>query len=615
MFENLATGGMEYLCRGAKKMEYVKLPSCTMRNTGSSYNDSIFNSVGLQAGIEILNAGSGLTAGNYTTTDSGDFAIRLFEVDSNGSAVDGQVGLFNADGWAENAVFNFTGGLQVKLTKARPGCNIIMKDITWSTRPLIRSFMYNAIVDNADLSGWTIDKINNMSQWFFINNANYQQMTINMDNWTATGDGITTMQSMMIGNRYDSTGNYKGPKILKTTNWDSSVTENLTRFQALGNTSSGKYSRLREWWGLDQIKLGKVTNFSRMFEYMSYLVFKSENGRNFANNCFSNRVSVPSTVSATLLGSNMSANVDFSQESNAEIINLSGWTFDAGNPVSLSQAFYNSNHPGDDTTVSGGVWWDLSSTDMSNVSSLSSTFRRIGYYPTSSPYVNRPTEKRTIKINDLTSTLTTMHYLGQQSTITDYDFTGCDLSSVTSLERVFSANINRQSPKEPYTFTYSNTGNLNSVTNGVSFVDGSTPLRSSDYDNLLRALGSTSVTNGDFRPGASTYDGGLIFTGGRTPEQMTDTTTANKVVDENQNFVELAVSVGDIVEIRRANSNPIVYASITAVSETELTLSASIIADNNYRYYNIQTSDAAKDRFALDVTNSWYIADGGPTIE
>ena len=252
---------------------------------------------------------------------------------------------------------------------------------------------------------------------------------------------------------------------------------------------------------------------------------------------------------------------------------------------------------------------------MSNVSSLASIFRRVGYTPNSSPYVNRPTEKRTIKINDLTSTLTNMSYLGQQSTITDYDFTGCDLSNVTTLERVFSANINRQSPKQPYTFTYSNTGNLNSITNGISFVDGSTPLRSSDYDNILRALGSTSVTNGDFRSGATTYDGGLIFTDGRTPEQMTDTTTANKVVDENKNFVELGVATGDIVEIRRANSNPIVYASITAVSETELTLSASIIVDNNYRYYNIQTSDAAKDRFALDVTNSWYILDGGPTIE
>jgi len=615
MLENLPTGGIEYLCSGAAKMEYVKLPSCTMRNTGSNYNDSIFNSVGLQAGIEILNAGSGLSTGVLTTTDTGNFAIRVNEVDSNGSAIDGRIGLYNADGWTENAVFNFTGGLQVKLTKARPGCNIIMKDITWSTRPLIRSFMYNAVVDNADLSGWTIDKIQTMQQWFFINNANYQQMTVNMDNWTATGDGITSMRTMMLGNRYNSYP-FTGPKILKTTNWDSSVTENLISFDTLGNTADGRSSRLREWWGLDQIKIGKVNTFTRLFENMYYIIFSSQNGRNFSNNCFSNRVSTPSSMSAVLMCSNMSRNVDFSQvSSDAEIINLSGWTFDAGSPCSMSQAFYRSNHPGDDTTASGGIWWDLSSTDMSNVNSLSSAFRNIGLYPTSSPYGNRPTEKRTVKINDLSTTLTSMTYLGQQSTITDYDFTGCDLSNVTTLERVFSANINRQSPKEPYTFTYSNTGNLNSVTNGVSFVDGSTPLRSTDYDNVLRALGSTSVTNGDFRSGTSTYDGGLIFTDGRTPEQMTDTTTANKVVDENKNFVELGVSVGDIVEIRRANSNPIVYASITAVSETELTLSASIITDNNYRYYNIQTSDAAKDRFALDVTNSWYISDGGPTIE
>ena len=615
MFENLATGGMDSLCSGANKMEQLTMPSCTMRNTGSNYNDNIFHSVGLQAGIEILNAGSGLTVGNYTTTDTGDFAIRVNEVDSNGSAVDGRVGLFNADGWTENAVFNFTGGLQVKITKAKPGCKITMKDITWSHDPRIRSMMYNAVVEDADLSGWTITSISQMQQWFFINNANYQQMTVDMSGWTATGNGITSMQSMMTGNRYDSSGNFKGPKILKTTNWDSSVTENLTSFGSLGNSSSGKYSRIREWWGLDQIKLGKVTNFTRMFEYMYYIVFKSENGRNFANDCFNNRVSAPSSLSAGLLCNSTSYLVDFSQESNAEIINLSGWTFDAGSPVSLSQAFYMSNHPGDDTTASGGVWWDLSSTDMSNVSSLSNAFRRIGYYPTSSPYGNRPTEKRTIKINDLTTTMTNMNYLGQESTITDYDFTGCNLSNVTTLERVFSANINRQSPKQPYTFTYSNTGNLNSVTNGVSFVDGSTPLRISDYDNILRALSSTSVTNGDFRSGTSTYSGGLIFTGGRTPEQMTDTTTANKVVDENKNFIELGVSTGDIVEVRRSNSSPIAYASITAVSETELTLSASIIIDNNYRYYNIQTSDAAKDRFALDVTNSWYITDGGPTIE
>ena len=614
MLESIATGGMQFLCTSMSKLEYVKIPSCTLRNTGSTYHESLFQNVGLQAGIEILNAGSGLSVGNYTTTDTGSFTIRVNEVDSNGSAVDGAIGIYNADGWTENAVFNFTGGLQVKLTKARPGCDIIMKDITWSTRPLIRNLMYNAVVDDCDLSGWTFPEINTMQNWFFINNANYQQMTVNMDNWTTTGNGITSMRTMMLGNRSNKYP-FMGPKILKTTNWDSSVTENLTSFDTLGNTADSRSSRLREWWGLDQIKIGKVTTFTRLFENMNYIIFSSQNGRNFSNNCFSNRVSAPSSMSAQLMCSNMSKSVDFSQESNAEIINLSGWSFDAGSPCSLSQAFYQSNHPGDDTTASGGVWWDLSSTDMSNINSLSSAFRDIGRYPSSSPYGNRPTEKRTVKINDLSSTLTTMTYLGQYSTITDWDLTGCDLSNVTSLERVFSANINRQSPKEPYTFTYSNTGNLNSVTNGVSFVDGSTPLRSSDYDNILRALGSTSVTNGDFRSGVTTYDGGLIFPDGRTPEQMTDTTTANKVVDENKNFVELGVSVGDIVESRRANSSPIVYASITAVSETELTLSASIIVDNNYRYYNIQTSDAAKDRFALDVTNSWYIADGGPTIE
>ena len=206
-----------------------------------------------------------------------------------------------------------------------------------------------------------------------------------------------------------------------------------------------------------------------------------------------------------------------------------------------------------------------------------------------------------------------MYYASQWSTITNWDLRGSDLSGVTNMARVFGEEI---SSINNFRFQFDNTVNLSAVTDASGFLNYTTRiLNADDYANMLRGFAAGSQTSVRIDVNGTYFNAGLIFTDGRTPEQMTSTATANKVVDENKNFVELGVSTGDIVEVRRANSSPIAYASITAVSETELTLSASIIIDNNYRYYNIQTSDAAKDRFALDVTNSWYIADGGPTIE
>ena len=131
---------------------------------------------------------------------------------------------------------------------------------------------------------------------------------------------------------------------------------------------------------------------------------------------------------------------------------------------------------------------------------------------------------------------------------------------------------------------------------------------------MLRAFSTTSNTGVRIDLVGTFFEAGLIFTSARTPEQMTSTATANKVVDTNKNFTELGVSVGDIVEVRRANSSPIALAEITNVAETELTLNDSIILNNDYRFYNIQTSQAAKDRFTLIGTNNWLIYDSGPLI-
>ena len=605
--------GWNRICNGMTTVEKIIIPSMTT-NLGSSgnYSDHSFTSAGQSAGMEILNPGSGLSAGTYqTTTDTGDFQIYLNSVDSSGGAIQDQIRVINVDNsWSKNAVFNFAGGLQIKLTTEKPGCEFIMKDIIFSHDPRLRYSWYNAIVSEINLSNWTFPSIGTMSQWFYLNNAGYDSV-VNMDNWSTTGNGVTAMNSMMTGNRYDK-ANRRGPKILKTTNWDASVTENLTNFGSLGNTSSGRYSRLREWHGLNNIKLGKVTNFERMFEFMYYLHLKSENGRNFSDTCMDNRVSTPTSLSCNYLCNSVGGNAYLEGDtSDMQPPNLTGWNFNASNPVNLIQAFYQMAMPNDDANTLGGISWDLSSVDLSNINNLSAAFRRINYVPTSG--ANRPSGAQTIKVDSFSSTCTNMNYLSQQSTVTNWDLRGSDLSSVTDIQRVFGEEI---SALNNFRFQFDNTVNLNAVTAATGFLNYSgRVLNASDYENMLRAFSTTSNTGVRIDLGGTTFGAGLIFTSARTPEQMTSTATANKVVDTNKNFNDLGVSVGDIVEVRRSNANSnIALAEITNVAETELTLSDSIILDNNYRFYNIQTSQAAKNRFTLIGTNNWIINDSGPTI-
>ena len=609
MMENMGSAGMMRLCNGMVKAEKIIIPPMTT-NVGNNYSDSAFNSVGTNAGMEIINPGSGLTVGYQTTTDAGNFQIHIDQVDASGGLIEGRYRLTNIDNsWVKDTVFNFAGGLQIKLTTEKPGCNLIMKDITFNNNPRLRTLLYSAVINEADLSNWTFPSIGTMSQWLFLNNAGYDSV-VNMDNWSTTGNGITNMRGFMTGNRYDKPA-LRGPKILKTTNWDSSVTANLTNFGALGNTPSGRYSRLREWHGLNNIKLGKVTAFDRMFEYMYYLHLKSENGRNFSDTCMDNRVSTPTSLNCQLLCNGLAANAyQEGDTSDMQPPNLTGWNFNATNPVSLSQAFYNMALPNDDANTPGGISWDLSNADLSNISYLGYAFRRVNYTPTSGQ--NRPSGAQTIKIDSLSSTLTNIFYLSQQSTITNWDLRGSDLSGVTNMQRVFGEEV---SSINNFRFQFDNTVNLNAVTSATGFLNyNGRVLNINDYANMLRAFSTTSNTGVRIDLNGTFFEAGLIFTSARTPEQMTSTATANKVVDTNKNFTELGVSVGDIVEVRRSNSSPIALAEITNVTETELTLSDSIILDNNYRFYNIQTSQAAKDRFTLIGTNNWLIYDKGPLI-
>lgn len=605
MMENMGSGGMIRLCNGMVKAEKIIIPSMTT-NVGSNYSDSPFNSIGTNAGMEIINPGSGLAAGSYqTTTDTGNFQIYIDEVDASGGLLEGRYRLINIDNsWVKDTVFNFAGGLQIKLTTEKPGCNLIMKDITFNNPPRFRSFLYNAVINEADLSNWTFPSIDTMSQWLFLNNAGYDSV-VNMDNWSTTGNGITTMNSFMNGNRYDK-ANLRGPKILKTTNWDSSVTNNLTNFSSLGNTASGRYSRLREWHGLNNIKLGKVTTFERMFEYLQYIILADENGRNFSSACMDNRVTTPTSINCTNFFL-QAGWVDLDQYPEAKPPNLSGWNFNASNPVSWSQAFYGAGLPGDDTTTPGGITWDLSNADLSNVNSLSTAFRRINYFPTSGE--NRPSGRQTIKIDSLSSTCTSMYYMGQQSTITDFDLRGSDISSVTNMERIFGEEVSIATNE--FGFKFDNTILLNNVTNMVQFVASSRSLFTEDYNNILRALGQTTEQNRVAYFNNSKFDGGLIFPSGRTPEIMTNTGTANKVIDTNKDFVALGVQVGDIVETG-PSSNIYQVAAVTNVAATELTLDANIVSAS-FNDYNIQTSQTAKDRFhILDNPQNWTLIDSGP---
>ena len=244
---------------------------------------------------------------------------------------------------------------------------------------------------------------------------------------------------------------------------------------------------------------------------------------------------------------------------------------------------------------------DVSNWDFSSANSLASMFYRYNVYAKT-----RGTRLFNLQISTLTNSCTTLSSMLRQSTVTDIDFRGSDLSGITSFSHFWLSAYTLAGHVKR--FIIDNNADLSSVSNMSNFNTGT--LNSDDYSLLLRRLEATNNnTNVRLAAGSAKYDGGLIFPNQRY-KSMTNSLTPNKVIDTTVDFTTLPVSIGDVAEIRRGNSYS--YAKVTNITSTELTLDANVVLSGDS--YNVQTSDTAKARYDLDVTQTWTITDGGPVV-
>lgn len=393
---------------------------------------------------------------------------------------------------------------------------------------------------------------------------------IDMSNWTTTGTGLNSFY-------------IRSAKVdeIRLNNWNANMTQNIT---SLSHAWYG--TDVERIIGLENWNFNGVTNMHNWLAGVSKLSFST--GRNFGTNSMtSGNLSSLSNVFSGV-GGGLSA----TQQADSYAPNIGNWN--VSNVSSFGGCFYN-------------VVFNLSDVDISNwdfgtASSLSTMFRYYNRYA-----VSKGTRTFEVAISTLSSSCTSLSSMCRDSTVTDIDFRGSDLSGITALDHFWlgsfapSGHVSR--------FRIDTNANLSSVTNMSNFAK---TIHTDDYDLLITRLEATNNnSSGSMAIGASKYSAGLIFPTVRN-KSMTDSTIANKIIDENVDFVELGVSVNDIVETRLGNNY--YYAKVSAVnSSTELTLDANIVSVN--RTYNVQTSNVAKARYDLDVTQSWAVSDGGPVIE
>ena len=448
------------------------------------------------------------------------------------------------------------------------GAEIVFKNFTNNRSNLnISSLLHNSKLKFADFRNWTINSAGG-TYWGYARYAvpgNY----VDMRGWSTTGSGLTNFY-------------FRQAQIeeLRCDDWSEDLTRNITSWSH--NMFSSKVKRIR---GLQNFNFDSTTNGNNAMSSCPNLRFDSPEN-NFGTN---------SMTSGNLTGrfsmGNLGGSLSNEEEDNAYAPNISNWN--VSNCTSFYQMFYGVNFSASDVDVSN---WDFSSAN-----SLASMFYRYNVYAKT-----RGTRLFNLQISTLTNSCTTLSSMLRQSTVTDIDFRGSDLSGITSFSHFWLSAYTLAGHVKR--FIIDNNADLSSVSNMSNFNTGT--LNSDDYSLLLRRLEATNNnTNVRLAAGSAKYDGGLIFPNQRY-KSMTNSLTPNKVIDTTVDFTTLPVSIGDVAEIRRGNSYS--YAKVTNITSTELTLDANVVLSGDS--YNVQTSDTAKARYDLDVTQTWTITDGGPVV-
>lgn len=140
---------------------------------------------------------------------------------------------------------------------------------------------------------------------------------------------------------------------------------------------------------------------------------------------------------------------------------------------------------------------------------------------------------------------------------------------------------------------------LSALTNATSMIT-SGKMSNTSYNlflNRMRTTWNTALTAGNLNVGNSEYTETILVS------STADGTTANKLVDNGEDFITLGVQINDIVHNTTDNS----YAKITAIDDLHtLSLNADIMVSGEN--YSIDTGTPAKDKEYLE-SYGWAITD------
>ena len=545
---------------GCTNMTYTATDSPTWNNSLTTRGfDNVFRDCSSITSLNLSNWSSSMLGYAWNNL----YARNVFNGCTNVEQITLPTGI-NADTIGHDSMFQGCG------TATAGGVEITWTNYTnGRTNGLsLNNLMYGTKIKFANLTYWSISGAS--TQYIIRSNPDVVGNYLDMSNWTTTGNGL--------GNFYLRSGKVDEVRI---NNWNANMTQNI------GSLSHAWYATdVEKIIGLENWNFNGVTTMLNWLVNVSKLSFST--GRNFGTNSMTSGNLQILTSAFNSVGAGLST----TQQADSYAPNISNWN--TSSVTSFGSVFYNVVFNLSDVDVSN---WDFSS-----ATSLGVMFRRYNRSANS-----RGTRTFEVVISSLSSSCTSLGSMCRESAVTDIDLRGSDLSSITSLDHFWlgsyapSGHIKR--------FRIDTNADLSSVSNMGNF---SGTIHTDDYDLLLTRLEATNNNTGvSMAMSSSKYSAGLIFPDVRT-RSMTDSTTANKIVDENADFVELGVSVNDIVETR--NGNNFYYAKVSAVvSSTELTLDANIVASG--RTYNVQTSNVAKARYDLDVTQSWGVSDGGPVIE
>ncbi len=546
---------------GCSNMTYTATDSPNWNGSLSNRGfDSVFRSCSSITSLDLSNWSSSMLSYAW---DQGAYARYSFSGCTKAEQITLPDGI-NTSARDHGGMFQSCG------TATTDGVEITFKNYTngRGSGVSLSSFMNGTKIKFADLTYWTI--VSASASYLLKSNVDVTGNYVDMSNWTTTGNGLSSFY--LRSGRADE---------VRINNWNANMTQNI------GSLSHAWYTTdVEKVIGLENWNFNGVTNMRNFMAGMSKLSFST--GRNFGTNSMTSGNLTDFSSSFSGVGVSLSS----AQQADSYAPNISNWN--TSSVTNFGGLFYNAVFNLSDIDVSN---WDFSS-----ATSLGTMFRR---YNRSA--ISRSTRTYEVVISNLSNSCTTLGSMCRESAVTDIDLRGSDLSAITSIDHFW---LSSYAPSgHVKRFRIDTNADLSSVSNMGNFAG---TIHTDDYDLLLTRLEATNNNTGvSMSMAGSKFSAGLIFPDVRT-KSMTDSTTANKIIDENVDFVELGVSVGDIVETRTGNNYYLAKVS-AVVSSTELTLDANIVASG--RTYNVQTSDVAKARYDLDVTQSWAVGDGGPVIQ